>query len=117
MSIETNLYTTLSNDAGVTALVGTRIYPNPAPEGAEKPLISYFVVAGSRFQTIPGVGDATRKRIQINCHANTYSSAKAVAAAVISALEGDGYLDLEFDIYDPDTQTHTVAVDWSFIAV
>lgn len=117
MSIETDLYSTLSTDSGVTALISTRIYPNPAPEGAQKPLISYQLVAGSRISTIPGTGDATRKRIQINCHANTYSSAKAVAAAVEAALEGNGYLELEYDLYDPTTQTHTVAVDWGFMAV
>ena len=117
MSIETTLYTTLTGDAGVSALVSTRVYPNPAPEGASKPLVSYFVVSGTRITTIPGVGDATRKRVQINCHANTYSSAKAVAAAVIAALEGDGYLELEYDLYDPDTQTHTVVIDWSFMSV
>ena len=117
MSIETDLYSTLTGDAGVSSLVGTRVYPNPAPEGASKPLISYQLVAGTRISTIPGTGDAIRKRIQINCHANTYSSAKAVAAAVISALESDGYLELEYDIYDPDTQTHTIAVDWAFMSV
>ena len=117
MTIETDLYTTLTGDAGVTALISDRVYPNPAPEGAAKPLCAYQVVTGSRITTIPGTGDAIRKRIQINCHANTYSSAKAVAAAVVSALEGSGYLDLEFDLYDPTTQTHTVAIDWSFMAV
>ena len=116
MSIETTLYSTLAGSSGVTDLVSTRIYPNPAPEDAAKPLISYMMVAGSRISTLPGVSDAVRKRIQINCHANTYSSAKAVAAAVVAALEGNGYLELEFDLYyDATTQTHTVAVDWSFM--
>lgn len=117
MSIETTLYSTLTNDATVASLVSNRVYPNPAPEGAIKPMVSYSVIAGSRITTIPGTGDAVRKRIQINCNANTYSSAKSVAAAVIDALEGNGYLEQEFDIYDAVTQTHTVAVDWVFMSV
>ena len=117
MSIETNLYSTLTGDSGVSSLIGTRVYPNLAPEGAANPLVTYQLVAGSREATIAGVGDAVRKRIQLSCHANTYSSAKAVAAAVISALEGDGYCELEYDLYDPTTQTHTVIVDWAFMSV
>jgi hypothetical protein len=115
MSIETDLYTTLSNDAGVTALVSTRIYPSLAPEGVTHPYITYQVITGTRLSTITGVGDATRKRIQMSCHANTYSVAKSVSAAVEAALEGDGYLSLSFDNYDAGVQIHTVIVDWSFM--
>ena len=117
MSIETTLYSTLTGDSGVTALVDTRVYPNLAPEGAAHPLVTYQVVSGGREATIPGVGDAVRKRIQLSCHANTYSSAKAVAAAVIAALEGDGYCEMEYDLYDPSTQTHSTIVDWAFLSV
>ena len=116
MSIETALYTTLSTDAGVTAIT-TRIYPNPAPEGVARPLIDYSMVNGQRLNTMTGVSDAIRKRIQINCQADTYSAAKGLAAAVTAALEGDGYLETEYDLYDPQTQIHIIVVDWSFMAV
>ena len=116
MTIETDLYDTLSNDAGVTALVSTRIYPQIAPESASLPYITYEVVSGERFSTIPGVGDAKRKRIQINNHDNTAAAARALAVAVEAALEGDGYLDLEYELYDPATQIHTSIVDWAFIS-
>ena len=115
MSIETDLYATLSNDAGVSALVGTRIYPSLAPESAALPRIDYQNVAGSRINTLPGVSDMIRKRIQINCNANTYAGSKDLAAAVIAALEGGGYLELEYDLYDAGTQIFTAIVDWSFL--
>ena len=115
MSIETDLYSTLSNDSGVTAICSTRIYPNPAPESAARPLVSYQMVSGERILDLPGTSNSIRKRIQINCHADTYSGAKTLAAAVFSALEGDGYMEFEVDLYDPQTQTHTVAIDWSFL--
>jgi hypothetical protein len=66
---------------------------------------------------MPGVGDAIRKRIQIDCHASTYAAAKGIAIAVIAALEGNGYQELEYDLYDSETRLHTVVVDWSFMAV
>ena len=116
MSIETTLYSTLSNNAGVAALVSTRIYPSLVPESAALPYVDYLNVAGSRINTLPGVGDAIRARIQMNCNATTYAGAVALADAVIAALEGDGYLELEYDLYSSETQTHTRIVDWSFIA-
>ena len=117
MTIETDLYSTLSTDAGVIAICSTRIYPNLAPESATNPYIVYSVITGERLSTLPGVGDAKRKRVQINCHSETYAEAKSLAAAVESALEGDGYLELEYDIYDEFSQLHTAIIDWSFIAV
>lgn len=117
MSIETQLYSTLAANSGVTSLVGTRIYPNKAPDSAQRPCISYMVVSGTRINTLPGTGDAVKKRIQVSCHADLYSAAKSVANAVMAALEGDGYLELEWDMYDPQTQVYTVMVDWSFMSV
>jgi len=116
MSIETALYTTLSTDSGVTSLCSTRVYPNLAPGAVTRPYITYQVVSGDKLSTIAGVGDARRKRVQISCHGDIYSSAKAVAAAVEAALEGTGYLSLMYDYYDPETQIHTSIIDWSFMA-
>ena len=115
MSIETDLYATLSGAAGVTALVSTRIFMQVVPENTALPAIAFFVVSGDRSDTLAGVGDGKRKRIQISCYANTLTQAKAVADAVETALQGNGYLSLEYDIYDPEEQTHTAIIDWSFL--
>lgn len=116
MSIETDLYTALSGAAGVTSLVSTRIYPNRRPEGATKPAIEYSTIIGTRDSTLSGSGDPDHKMIQISCHADTYASAKSVAQAVYAALEGNGYQESEVDLYDWETQTHTVALTWRFMA-
>ena len=115
MSIETDLYTTLANDAGVSALVSTRIYPNLVPESAANPCIDYSTITETRMDTLSGVGDARRSTIQISCHADTYAAAKGLFEAVYSALEGDGYLESAIDSYDPSTQTHSVYVTWRFM--
>jgi len=116
MSIETDLYATLSGNAGVTAICSTRIYPNLAPESASNPLIVYSMVTGNNISTITGVGDMKRKRIQINCNADTYAVSKSLSEAVEAALEGNGYLEFLFEQFDDVTKTHTVFVDWSFLA-
>ena len=117
MSIETDLYTALTNDAGFTALCATRLYPGLAPDDTTRPYVTYQVVSGTRITTLPGTDDATRKRIQMSCHADTYSEAKSVGAAVEAALVGGGYLELEYDLYDPGSQVHTTIIDWSFMKV
>jgi len=115
MTIETDLYTTLSGNAGLSALVSTRIYPNLVPPNTANPCIDYSTVAESRVDTLAGISDMRRSMIQISCHADTYASAKGVAEAVFSALDGNGYLESAVDYYDPGTQTHTVAITWRFL--
>ena len=115
MSVETDLYSTLSNDAGVSALVSTRIYPNLAPENAGQPYVIYSVVTVDRYHTLKGDGDPANKRLQLECVDDGYEGAKALATAVIAALQGNGYQQSEYDLYDATTQLHSIFVDWSFI--
>jgi len=116
MTIETTLFSTLSGAAGVSALVSSRIYPNVAPESVTFPYLVYSVISSERMHTLPGVANMQRKTIQIDCNATTYSGAKALATAVISALEGDGYQQSEYDLYDDTTQVHSTYVSWAFMA-
>lgn len=116
MSVETDLYSTLAAAAGVTALVSTRIYPGVAPENAALPYIVYSLTNTERLSTLLGSGDDARYQMQIDCVANTYTSGKAVAAAVVAALQGNGYQQFTYDLYDDVTQRHSMVVGWSFIA-
>lgn len=45
-AIEQSLYTALTSEAGITAVVGTRVYAYLAPQGAVMPYIVYAPVAG-----------------------------------------------------------------------
>jgi hypothetical protein len=67
----------------VAALVGTRIYPEQAPDEADLPLIVYTV------KTADGVdGDApvVRCTVTANCYAATDDDADALGAAVRAVL-------------------------------
>jgi len=117
MSTETDLYATLIADGTVSALVGTKVYPSPAPPGTGRPLVAYSLLSSVPFHTLPGVNNAAHETIQINCHADTNSGAKTLAAAVIGALEGNGYRVGTYDLYDDITQVYSTIIDWSFIAL
>ena len=85
--IESALYTKLSTDSGVSALVGDRIYPLIVAQGALSPSIRYQTVTKSRESAMGSDSGITFARIQIDSFASTYLAAKTVAEAVRGALQ------------------------------
>ena len=88
MSLETGLYTALTADSTLSALVGTRIYPEVMPQGVTYPAVSYQRVSTVRTNLLSGVDDFTEVRIAIDCWDDSYSGVKAVADAVKGAIDG-----------------------------
>ena len=116
MTIETTLFSTLDNDATLTGLVASRIYPQVAPDNATIPYITYQVIVGSSHSRLKGAAGSERKLIQLNCISNTYSEAKSVAVAARSAINGTvGYCNSESDDYFSEIQRHRVMLDVSLI--
>lgn len=88
--IESQFFSVLSSASGVTALVGSRIYPVILPTDVTLPAIDYTFVGGSSHPTLTTTG-TQKYRLEVNCWGKTYSDAVTLRAAVISAL--NGYLD------------------------
>ena len=86
--LEEKLYTRLSTDSAVKALVGTRIYPLAAPQDAAMPNIAYQRISGVPAIAHTGTSHMERVRIQMTCMAATYAGVKALAAAVKTSLHG-----------------------------
>ena len=82
MSIETALYDALQNNSALTALVGSKIYPQVAPDNAAVPYCTYSVVVGTAYNLIAGAPSTERKLIQVNCISNSYTNAKAIAEEI-----------------------------------
>lgn len=87
MSAESSLYAILSTAAGVTALVGARIYPDVVPDQQAVPYIGYERVASTPAATLDGHVLAERVDIVIACWANTRVQASQIADAVRVALD------------------------------
>ncbi|HRJ40833.1 MAG TPA: DUF3168 domain-containing protein [Caldilineaceae bacterium] len=88
MSIEAALWAELTGDAGVSALISTRLYPEHLPQSPTYPAATY-----RRISTLPvycraNNGRFQQVRIQIDCYAETYASALALADAITAAMEG-----------------------------
>lgn len=124
MAIEESLYTALSGDSDVNALVanGTspetyRIFPNVAPEAAAqtKPYIVYTLVFGQHAQTFSGRSTLKNARIQVDTYAETYSGARTLADHIYDAVDtnmsiGDSN---EQAFYEDETELYRIMIDFS----
>lgn len=85
--LTSGLVSLLLTNSTVSAIVGTRIQPIPAPEDLNQyPCITYQVVSDVSGYTLTGTDGVTTTRIVFNCRAIRYLDARNLAMAVKSAL-------------------------------
>lgn len=115
MTTGTTVYSRLTSYSGISALVGTRVYPLNLPQ---KP--TYEAITYQRISNGPQNGSTTirESRWQISCWAETYAEAHALAVQVKTALEewtANGikmaYVVNEIDDYDDEAEVYRTLVD------
>lgn len=91
--LEAGLYSLLTGDATLAALIGTRLFPvmvneHDMPVNAGDPsCVSYQVVAGSTTYTLEPTQYSDR-RIQFDIWSVKYSDSKSIAQAIRNVLSG-----------------------------
>lgn len=122
-TLETALTAELLATAGVTAVVGTRIWWQVAVQATTSPYIVLDAVSKRPVHDMGGLTGLTQARVSASCYAPTYADAKAAAAAVAAALDrrrgtiqgvtfGAILVESEEDAgWDDATKMHVVAVD------
>lgn len=85
--IQEAIYSILSNDAAVTALVNNRIYHLTISQNPTVPCISYSINEGQEDETFDGQGDFRQDDLQIDCWASTYTESLQLAAVIKIALK------------------------------
>ncbi len=117
MAVETKLVALLSATSAITALVKDRIYPLILPQNQDLPAISYTRIIGMPVYSLKGYSGLDNVHVQIDCWASTYAGAKAVAAAVLAAIDTattfKGVMSGDRDMYEDDVQIYRVSMDWS----
>ena len=86
MGFLADLYASLHADAGLTALVGARLYPNDAPPDPVVPFVIYYEFATPREQLMSNAVGVSKPRIQYSTYADTYADALAVTDALRAAV-------------------------------
>jgi len=124
MSAELTMHTILSAAAGLTALVGTRIYEDTWPAtGAAGvattfPLVVYQrVPTGEMIQPVTGAVIATDARFQVKAYAQTAGGARDVADQIVTALVAgigtavDVTMMGRWGTYEPDSELFSLLVE------
>ena len=89
-AIESAIYTRLKNDAGVAALVSTRIYPNIARQSKVMPFIVYYMDRAPEHH-LGGASNLITADLTVECYAEgetAYADVRTLAAAVRASLDG-----------------------------
>jgi len=87
--IENAIYHILSNDAGVSGKISTRIYPMVAPENASVDYYcTYQIISSATNSTKSSIGDRDTFLIQIDAYGPTNTKAAELGQDIRTALEG-----------------------------
>ncbi len=120
-AITQSLATYLNTVGGLTALVGSRIFPVYLPKGATLPALTYNKISSPRVRSHSGPSHLAHPRIQINIWANTFTELESVAAQLVAALEAYkglmgsdqtvSFVETELDDFDEEAEIHRRIMD------
>jgi hypothetical protein len=113
--IEKQLVAILMADAAVQAIAGARIYPMRRPQDDPAPCVVYQRISTAPVKNIEGDSGLDSVRLQVSCWATAYADAKALAAAVRSAINASDLksaTEMEMDDQDAETREFRVMTDY-----
>ena len=87
MEIGKAIYKILSQNSDVSTLVGTRIFPNVAPQTTIFPFIIYDVTGVQPNDTKDGPSTLDTNDVMISCYSETYIQASDLAQKIRVAMD------------------------------
>lgn len=122
MGVESDLYARLTGFAGLSALIGARVYPGSLPQGTTLPAIAYRRVSTTKTPLMGADAINIRSRFQFDVWATEYRDLRPVAEALKAALTRyrgassvtieDCYLLGEVEFTEPETLLEHAAIDF-----
>ncbi len=121
--VEEALYSRLTDFAGLTSLVGSRIYPLVRRQGSALPALSYQMISSPREHLMVADADVVGPRFQVDCWDDSALGVKNVAKQTRLALQDYSgteativiqriFLENEIDDYSPSTKIYRVTQDY-----
>ena len=117
VDFEIVLLRTLREDAGLSALVGNKVFALVIPQGTKLPCITFHRIGGMPANTLSGHSGLEEIDLQIDVWARDYDEAKAIAKAVRSAMPPSGprfsaHLIEDQDLYEDGTNYFRVNMEF-----
>ena len=117
VDFEIVLLRTLREDAGLSALVGSKVFALVIPQGTKLPCITFQRIGGMPANTLSGHSGLEEIDLQIDVWARDYDEAKAVAKAVRAAMPPSGpqfsaHLIEDQDLYEDGTNYFRVSMEY-----
>ena len=118
MTIQTDLFAALGTYANLAAMIGTRIYPDVADQGATTPRVVWQEVSNTPQNSMSGHDGLDNYRIQITSWATSGNLARNVDYQVRAAMAAASAfsaicVDNRSLGFEPDTKLHGVQSDFS----
>ena len=117
VDFEIVLLRTLREDAGLSALVGNKVFALVIPQGTKLPCITFQRLGGMPANTLSGASGLEEIDLQIDVWARDYDEAKAIAKAVRFAMPPSGqrfsaHLIEDQDLYEDGTNYFRVNMEF-----
>ena len=117
VDFETVLLRMLQEDAGLSALVGSKVFPLFIPSGNYLPCVTFQRLGGRPANTLAGPSGLEEIDLLIDAWARDYHEAKAVAKAVRAAMPSSGprfsaHLIEDQDLYEDGTNYFRVSMEF-----
>ena len=117
VDFETVLLRMLQEDAGLSALVGSKVFPLFIPSGNYLPCVTFQRLGGMPANTLSGHSGLEEIDLQIDVWARDYDEAKAIAKAVRAAMPPSGpqfgaHLIEDQDLYEDGTNYFRVSMEF-----
>ena len=117
VDFEIVLLRTLREDAGLSALVGNKVFALVIPQGTKLPCITFQRIGGMPANTLSGHSGLEEIDLQIDVWARDYDEAKAIAKAGRAAMPPSGprfsaHLIEDQDLYEDGTNYFRVNMEF-----
>ncbi len=121
-TLEENLFTLVTGNVGVAAVISTRMYPEALPQKPTLPAVRYSLVSAIPVNTHDKAGGLVQATVQLDACATTYAAARSLANTVKTAIDGyfsrSGMIrsvlrENENPAWDDDTGQKIVSIDYT----
>lgn len=117
VDFEQLLLAMLQNDAGLSALVGKKVFALVISPGTRLPCVNFQRISGEPANCLDGHSGLENIAMQLEARGHLYAEAKEVAKAVRAAMTTENsiwgaQLVMDQDLYDETTKVFLVSMEY-----